>query len=50
MVSAAMLPDSIHLAVPGCSRRGGVKRRSDGDTSNDDVDGGIWRSRMFVGG
>lgn len=50
MVSAAMLPASIHLAVPGCSRRGGAQRRGDGDTSNDDVDGGIRRSGMFVGG
>lgn len=49
MASAAMLPASIHLAVPECLR-GGFGRQSDGATSNDDFDGGIGGSGMFGGG
>lgn len=50
MVSAAMLPASIHLAVPECLGRGGFGRQNDGATLNDDLDGGVGGSGMFGGG
>lgn len=50
MVSAAMLPALIHVAVPGWSGRGSVGRRSDGATWNDDVDVGIGGSGVSGGG
>lgn len=50
MASAAMLPASIHLAVPECLGRGGFGRQSDAATSDDDFDGGIGGSGMFGGG